>query len=300
MLIAAVLWSTSAFFSKAPIFVSWPESVRPSMLVFWRAVFASAILLVMVRRPTWSWRMLPMLIAFAAMNYTFLTAMVRAEAAAVIWLQMTSPAWIFLGSAFLFRERIVKRDWLMLACAMIGVCVILGFGLRGESPWVMTLGLLSGVFYACVVLSLRGLRHHDAAWLIALNHLVTAAVFLPVVLTQGVMPTPLQFGFVAAFGMFQMGVPYVLFARGVKHIGGHEASGIGLIEPVLVPIWVYMAWRHAEDYEAPQWWTLIGGSMILVGLALRYVDPRWLGFSITAEDTVDTEDTEGTVDTEHP
>lgn len=218
-----------------------------------------------------------MLLAFAAMNYTFLTAMVHAEAAAVIWLQMTSPAWIFLGSAFLFGEKVVKRDWLMLATSMLGVGLILGVGVRGESLNVMFLGLASGLCYACVVLSLRGLRHHDAAWLITLNHLVTALIFLPAVISSGVTPTAAQLGFVALFGIFQMGTPYVIFARGVQHIGGHEASGIGLIEPVLVPIWVYLAWRHTPDYQPPDWFTLLGGGMILLGLAMRYVDPAWIG-----------------------
>ena len=74
-----------------------------------------------------------------------------------------------------------------------------------------------------------------------------------------------------------MGLPYVLFARGLKSVPSHEASGIGLLEPVLLPVWVFLAWRHAADYSPPQWWTLVGGGLILAGLIVRFVGERVRG-----------------------
>jgi drug/metabolite transporter (DMT)-like permease len=79
--------------------------------------------------------------------------------------------------------------------------------------------------------------------------------------------------YLVGFGMFQMGLPYLLFARGVCSVPGHEASGIVLLEPILVPVWVYIAWSHSETYQSPQWWTLAGGMLILVGLTTRYIAP---------------------------
>ena len=52
------------------------------------------------------------------------------------------------------------------------------------------------------------------------------------------------------FGMFQMALPYVLFARGLRSITSQEATGIGLLEPLLLPLWVYLAWG-----EVPAPWT---------------------------------------------
>jgi drug/metabolite transporter (DMT)-like permease len=66
--------------------------------------------------------------------------------------------------------------------------------------------------------------------------------------------------------MFQMGLPYILFARGLQRIPGHEATGLNLIEPILVPLWTYLAWN-----ERPAWWTIAGGALILTGLAVRYI-----------------------------
>ena len=49
-------------------------------------------------------------------------------------------------------------------------------------------------------------------------------------------------GGTGCLGMLQMGLPYWLFAKSVKQIPGHEATGIVILEPILVPLWVYIAW----------------------------------------------------------
>lgn len=264
---AALMWSTSGFFVKAPLFAGWPGP----LLAFWRAVFASLVLLPMVRRPRWSLRLVPMVASFAAMNWFYLSAMVGTEAANAIWLQYTAPAWVFLVSAFVFREPVEKSDWLLLLCSGAGVALIVTFEFQGESLRGVIYGLTSGFFFAGIALSLRWLRDLESAWLVALNHLATAVLFSPyVVRCPDCWPSGRQWPFLAGLGVFQLGLPYLLFARGLKSVPSHEASGIALIEPLLVPVWVFAAWRNSENYTPPRWWTLAGGGLILVGLLIRY------------------------------
>jgi len=261
VLVAAMLWSTSGFFVKAPPLQGWPGPV----LAFWRAAFACVVLWPLVRQPQWSWKLLPATATFAAMNYTFLTAMAKGSAANAIWLQLTAPVWVLLVGVFVFHERAIWRDWLLIAFAAAGVAVILHYESKGASLEAVFWGLASGVFYAGVVLSLRQLRNMESAWLVALNHLVTALVLAPWGMSGSHFPSGVQWALLAGLGIVQMGLPYILFARGLKHISGHEATGIGLVEPLLVPVWAYLAWG-----DRPAWWTLVGGGLILVGLAIRY------------------------------
>jgi drug/metabolite transporter (DMT)-like permease len=271
---AAVLWSSSGLFAKAPHFIGWPGPV----LAFYRAAFACLILWPLVRSPAWSWRLIPMAICFAAMNYTYLTAMVKGTAANAIWLQSTAPAWVMLVGVFALREPASSRDWSMLLLCSLGIGLILicelttsvpsHAGHRGEAVmW----GLLSGALYAGVILMLRVLRGHDSAWLSAINHSVTVVALVPFFASFPVKPDRMQLLMLAGFGIFQMGLPYFLFARGLRTLPSHQASLIGLVEPVLVPIWVYLAWG-----EAPQWWTLTGAGLILAGLSLRFIPQRRL------------------------
>src|SRR5262245_39304789 len=127
VLAAATLWSTSGFFAKAPYFGGWPGPA----LAFWRAAFACVVLWPLVRRPQWSWKLVPMAAVFAAMNYTYLTAMAKGSAANAIWLQCTAPVWVLLLGVFVFRERAIFRDWLLVAFAALGVGIILFYESRG-------------------------------------------------------------------------------------------------------------------------------------------------------------------------
>jgi drug/metabolite transporter (DMT)-like permease len=264
VLAAAMMWSTSGFFVKAPYLSGWPGPV----LAFWRAVFACVVLWPMVRQPRWTWKLIPMTALFAAMNYTYLTSMALGSAANAIWLQCTAPVWVlFIGVAF-FGERATRRDWILIAFVATGVSVILYFESRGAAVEAVGWGLVSGLCYAGVVLSLRQLRDLDPVWMAALNHLVTAIALAPFAIQHPQFPHGIQWLLLACFGMFQMGLPYVLFARGLRHIPGHEATGIGMIEPLLNPLWVFLAWG-----ERPAWWTVIGAGFILTGLVIRYREP---------------------------
>ncbi|MCE9548636.1 MAG: DMT family transporter [Planctomycetia bacterium] len=274
IVLSAVLWSTSGLFAQAPIFDNWPLELRGTLLAFWRTAFAALVLLPLVRRPRWRWGLVPFGLTFLAMNVTVVNSLVLTSAANAIWLQYTAPLWVFVVSALWLREWIT-RDWLQLACGMAGVGLILGFGLAAphrsanESLGVVY-GLLSGIFFGGVVLSLRLLRQEDSAWLACFCHGVTAFGLLPAVVNHHIWPSGSQWFWLAGFGVFQMGLPYLIFAQGLRSIQSHKAAGISLIEPLLVPLWVWLAWHQSATYKAPQWWTFVGGALILVGLALQY------------------------------
>jgi drug/metabolite transporter (DMT)-like permease len=273
-LVAALMWSTGGLFAKSPVFESWDDATRGVLLAFWRALFASVILLPFVRRLSFRWAMLPMAFCFLAMNVSYMSAMVYTTGANAIWMQNTSPVWIFLVSAFVFHERVTRRDWIMFAFVIAGVVTIVICESLNELPFGVICGLLSGLFYSGVLLSLRYLRDEDAAWLVALNHIATAIVLAPVAFAIGAWPSGVQFGYLSVFGMLQMGLPYLLCAKGLRSIAGHEASGILLLEPILLPLWVWLAWSTHAEYDPPRWWTYFGGGLILVGLALRYFSFR--------------------------
>jgi drug/metabolite transporter (DMT)-like permease len=268
---AAVLWSSSGLFVKSPLFDDWPENTRGLLLAFWRALFASAALLPAVRRPKFRLALMPMAVAFAAMSFTFLQSMTLGTVANAIWLQSAAPLWVFVFGMCVYHEPLERRNLLPLAAGLAGTGVILSFelarsGLDGPSSLGAILGLASGIFYAFVVVSMRRLRDLGTAWLVAVNHLVAAALLAPFFLTLGIVPHGWQWPALALFGLAQMAIPYLLFARGLRYVSSQEGVGIALLEPVLSPLWVLLAWG-----ERPAPWTIVGGLLILGGLSLRYL-----------------------------
>jgi len=88
----------------------------------------------------------------------------------------------------------------------------------------------------------------------------------PFCLAAAVWPHGDQWPALVGFGLFQTGLPYLLYAHGVREITSQEAAGIGLLEPVMSPLWVFLCYG-----EKTAWWTMVGGGLILAGLAARYV-----------------------------
>jgi drug/metabolite transporter (DMT)-like permease len=266
VVLAAVLWSTSGWFAKNPIFDVWPPESRGVLLAFWRAAFAALLLLPFVRNARWSPHLIPLTVSFALMNATYLTAMTLTTAANAIWLQCTAPLWV-CGLEFVFwRNPPQRTDALLLACSMLGVFTILAAEVHGQQQMGVAFGLFSGVFYAGVIVFLQRASGENSAWLIALCHLVAAMVLAPFVIQLGIWPSPRQFVWLAAFGFLQMGLPYLCMARGLRTVPSQEASGIALLEPILVPVWVFLAWP-----EPLKWSTWVGGGLILLGLLIRYL-----------------------------
>ena len=218
VLTAALLWSTSGFFAKAPFFKGWPGPT----IAFWRAVFALIILIPMIRRPVWNWRIVPMSLAFAVMNYTYLSALEKGTAANAIWLQCLAPTWVLIVGVKLLGEHAGPRDWRMAGFSLAGiglilVCELRNAGTDGQAFEAVLWGVSSGVCYAAVVLFLRVMRGIDAGWLIAVNHAVTVVALTPCMLGDDArFPSGVQWPLLAAFGMLQMGVPYVLFTRSLR------------------------------------------------------------------------------------
>ncbi len=274
IVLAAILWSTNGFFAKAPWFDDWPDESRGVGLTFWRSFFAAIAVLPFVRRPALRSAMIPMSLSFTVMTYAFLVAMVDGSETTTVWLQYVGPAWVAIGGLIGLGDRPGRRDAVMVAMSMLGIAIIvtmestIGAGSTATGP--IGLAILSSFMFAGVMLSLRHLRGIDAAWLGLVNYVVSSLCLAPMVI--GTVPLPHGFQWLALFalGSIQLAIPYLLFTWAVREVPSNEASLIALLEPIAVPLWTFLAWRHLTTYRPPDWWTLLGASFIAAGFVWRY------------------------------
>jgi drug/metabolite transporter, DME family len=267
---AAALWSLSGLFTKllttdTPLGLHEP-TVAPLQIAFYRIFLGGLVLVPLLRRADLTFRplMVAMVASFAVMNVLFVTAMARGSAGNAILLQYTAPLWVTLAGAWLLRERIERRNLASIGIALVGVAVIVAGHWTDEDRPLLAMGLGSGVFYAGVLLGLRLLRVASPVWLTVLNLVGGALVLLPWV-WQLPLPSAGQLAFLAFFGAVQMGLPYLLMARGLRYVSSQQAATLTLLEPVLNPLWPWLFLGLA-----PSPWTLAGGAFILGALAWRY------------------------------
>ncbi|MEW4570518.1 EamA family transporter [Tautonia sp. JC769] len=267
ILAAAVLWSLSGVFTKSL------TGLDGGTIAVYRGLFAGLALLPLVRPAKMRFQkpMIPLVVTFAAMTGLFLGAMKATTAANTIFLQYSSALWAVPLSMVFLREWPDRRSLWCIAVAAFGIVLIVvrgGGGGENDSLGIaMALG--SGVAYAGVAVGLRSLRGLDPMWLSSVNNLGGALVLgLFLLLVSGSIPLPTwpQAGALLLFGIVQMAIPYVLFARGLRDVPAPEAGLLALVEPLLNPLWVLIFIN-----EWPKDATLIGGAFLLAGVALRYI-----------------------------
>jgi drug/metabolite transporter (DMT)-like permease len=203
---------------------------------------------------------------YAVTVILFVVATKLTTAANAIFIQDTAPLWVLLVSPWLLRERPTRGE--LLAVPIFGLGLGLFF-LDELSPG-QTLGnlaaLVSGAAFALAIVGLRILRHDGPAAL-AWGNVVAAAVTLPL-WPRGPAATGADLAIVAYLGVFQLGLAYLCFSRGVSGTPAIEASLIILIEPVLNPIWTYLA---MGERMGP--WAIAGGAVVLLATAWRTAAP---------------------------
>ncbi len=276
VVVATLLWSTNGLFAKNPMFAEWSDEARGPVIAFWRAFFAGLVLVLLARRPQFLWVQLPFGVIFAGLNITFMIGLAWTTTGNAIWLQATAPLWVFLINWLVFGQLPPRDQWptLLFVASGIGLILSCEMSLSGQGGplsgqgWGVLMSLTSGVCFAATVLLMRFLRGQDPHWVVGVNFLLAAALMAPLSLSFPVQPSWSQLATLAAFGVVQMGVPYVLFQIGLRHVSGQEAAYAALLEPILSPVWTFLAYG-----EQLRWWTLGGAALIFGGLLWQTTRP---------------------------
>jgi drug/metabolite transporter (DMT)-like permease len=260
--LAALLWSLGGVFIKF-------LDLHPLTLVFYRSLFASLVFLPFFKRADWSVSVpiFVSVISYTAAITAFVAANKLTTAANAIVLQYTAPLFVFLYSRLVLNQRITKPYAIALVVSMAGVALI-SFDTAGDPQMAgVLLALASGVFFALYMVNLQNVSETSPVYLTCVNNLLCALILLPLVKSQ--LAVSMKEGFTLfIMGAVQLALPYYFFSKGVLTLSLQEAALIALIEPVLNPLWVALAIG-----EIPSLATLGGGSMILLGLSVRYLWP---------------------------
>lgn len=200
---------------------------------------------------------------FTLMTVCFVLANTKTEAANAIILQYTSTFWIFLLSPLLLGEAPRKEDFGLLALAMVGIAII--FAGDAATDWLgLTIALGSGLFYGLLTMMIRHLRDCNSAAVTVANNLGSAVLLLPAVILFGsLVVSPRSWVLLVLMGLVQFGVPYYLYTLALVRVPAYQAALITLAEPVLNPVWAFLAVGEAVPIT-----TVIGGGVILSALAL--------------------------------
>lgn len=197
-----------------------------------------------------------------AFLYIFATKLTTAANAIV--LQYTAPVFIVIISTLFLRKRATRVDLLGVVVIFCGIVLFFFDDLSGGQLLGNLLALASGLCFSGMFLvnSAEGATPIQAT---LLGHILGALIGIPFAVT-GVTADPIPWLAVIAMGVIQLGLAYVLLAKGSPLVPPLLASLLSCIEPVLNPLWVLLAIG-----ERPGPWALAGIVIVLAGVVLYNV-----------------------------
>jgi len=274
LVLAATCFSTAGAAIKWCGFGAWQIAAV-------RAFVAMVAILALIpeARHRWTWRVGLVGVAYAAAGLLFVFANKLTTAANTVFLQATNPLFVVALAPLLLRERVRAADLALMGVLAAGLALLF---VGGQRPFATApdpvlgnvLAAGSAVAWAFTVTGYRwlarlggpggsGTDHGPIAGAAACGNLVVFLVCLPGAL-------PLAAGratdwlIVIYLGVFQLGLAYVFLSRAITRVPALEASLFLLVEPVLSPVWAWLA--HGET---PGPLAVIGGAVVLTATALK-------------------------------
>lgn len=260
MALCAVMWSIGGIFMKL---ISW----NPLLIAGARSLIAAVVLgiymiyaRISVRSCRYSWGAG---IGLSMSCICFVVANKLTTAANAVVLQYTAPVFILLMTALIFRQRLKRREILVVTCSMAGIILFFFDQLSPGNILGNFTGVLSGVFLALMFVMVGRGGEDDSIRMsgILFAHCMTAAAGLPAALIAPPSCNGTEIICIIILGVFQLGIPYVLYATASKNCPPLACSLIGMLEPLLNPVWVAIFIG-----EMPGTFALAGAAVIIAAV----------------------------------
>jgi drug/metabolite transporter (DMT)-like permease len=260
VLIAVLMWSTGGVLIKL-------TSLDAYKVTFFRSLMAAITVLILTRKSGLKIDGFGAItsVIYATLLFLFVWATKHTTAANAIFLQYTAPIYILIFGPFIIGERFHWRDLVTVALCVTGMSFFFVGKLELDDYWGNFAALGSGIFLGLYIMLLRHPRAaaSNPAIAVIYGNFLLALINLPAGI--GILPsiTMRDFLLVAALGIFQIGLSYILFIRGVTDgTRPLDASIIGFFEPILNPVWVFLFYG-----EQPSRWAILGGAIIVATVA---------------------------------
>lgn len=255
--LTALLWSSSGFLVKI---ISW----QPLSILGGRSIISTVVFLVYLRHFDLHWTRLQIAgaVGYVGAQLLFIMATKLTTAANAIFLQYTSPIYVVLFGYWLLGERPQRADWISMAVIFAGLFLFFGDDLSSGGFYGNVLAILSGMAMALMILCMRGQKDAVPANTILLGNIVGALIGLPFLLREEF--TPPSLGIISYLGVFQIGLSFVFYSIAIKRVQAVQSTLILTLEPILNPLWVFLAIG-----ETPGQLALVGSILVIGAVTSR-------------------------------
>jgi len=257
LVLTAVLWSTGGFFIKA-------VDVSPLAIAGVRSLISALLILATIRKPkfSWSWPQIGAAFAYAATLLLFVVATKLTTSANAILIQYSAPIYAAFLGAWILKERLKPLDIITIFTVLFGIFLFFIDSISFDGFLGNLLAALSGFTFGSFAVLMRMQKEGSPIESVLLGNIIVAAFGLPFLSLQ--MPDAKGWLYMVIMGVLQLGLPYILYSKAIKHVTALEATLIPVLEPILNPVWVFILVG-----EAPGKWAIVGGVIVIAAVTGR-------------------------------
>ena len=260
LIIAALMWSLGGLFIKL-------VNLNPMVITGIRSLGAAVVLLIYIKKPKLYWNryFFTGVLAYSMMVILYVISIRLTTAANAIFLEFTAPLYVVAFSYFLLNERINRFDIFAMVIIFLGMGLFFMDELSFYGFWGNILALLAGVCLALVTVLIR--KEKESAFeIVFFGNALTTIICLPFIIQGFSSTTQVDWFIIFGLGIFQLGIPYLLYTTALKYVSALDAILVGMLEPVFNPIWVYIFVGEAMGE-----WAFVGAALVIIGTLGRVI-----------------------------
>lgn len=260
MLICAALWSTAGIFIK---FIPWNAFAVASLRSLIAGTTIAAYMLITRRRFILNRNTVLTGILSACVFLCFVCSNKLTTAANAIVLQFTSPVFIVIFTALIYKTKISRKDLLVVIFTLLGIALFFFDQLKPGYVAGNLIAIAAGMFMAGMFMAVGQLESEQRFSGILIGQALTFLIGLPAVII-----TKPEFNLAAilcilALGVFQLGLSDVLYIKSSNYCPPLACCLLGALEPLLNPVWVALFYG-----ERPGIFALVGAIIVIVSITL--------------------------------
>lgn len=264
---AAIVWSTGGLLARLV------EDSDRWTTIFWRSASAFAFLIAFMaitnrgdtarqfRRMGLPGLMVAL--CFTCASISLVIALSYTSVAQTLIIMSATPLIAALFGRVFLGELIQPATWSAIGAVMVGIAIMVSGNTEQSGS------LLGGLFAALIAVSYAGAivisRRHSEIHMLPASALGVGIAFLvalpfatPLSVTAHDLPV------ILLFGAGQLGVGLALFVTGVRFIPASHSALLAMLEPILGPVWVWLALG-----ERPAATVIAGGTIVIVSVAAK-------------------------------
>jgi drug/metabolite transporter (DMT)-like permease len=196
---------------------------------------------------------------------TFIQALTSTTIANALFVLGTIPFFAALFARFFLGEKLRRTTLITMIAAAIGLCIMVAKGIDAGSGFGNVMALMTAISFALYAIVVRYKRQTEMMPVMLLSSAIIISISLLV--KSGDMSISTHDILLCLFwGGCLSGFVNWTFIYASRHLAAAEVTLIMLLEFALGPVWV---WFFIG--ETPSFWTILGGSIIILAVALRAI-----------------------------